>query len=297
MPHSHLRAVAAAVALLTAAAPVLAADPVEWRTDYPTARKEAEEKKIPLLVVVGTDQCVYCRKLETTTFVDKDVLAMLGGKVVLLKVDANKEAEFCRAMRVTMYPTTVIAGADGKVFAYLAGYVGPDQFKEHANKAFGLIAAADKEKEKDKLKPNADAVLTSRSKPDPKAVVADEGTDSLALAKAAFKDGRYAEVLERAEAVAAAKPNTPAGEEAVGLVAAVKADPEKLSKAGEQLDERFAAAYFAVAEGFEQKGKTKDASSYYEKVMVAAPSSKHAERARARVAAIARVELDGRLVK
>ncbi len=295
MPHSHLRAVAAAVALLTAAAPVVAADPVEWRTDYPTARKEAEEKKLPLMVVVGTDQCVYCRKLETTTFVDRDVLAMLGGKVVLLKVDANKEAEFCRAMRVTMYPTTVIAGADGKVFAYLAGYVGPDQFKEHANKAFGLIAAADKEK--DKLKPNADAVLTSRTKPDPKAAVADVGKDSLALAKEAFKDGRYAEVLERAEAVAAAQPNTPAADEAVGLVAAVKADPEKLSKAGEQLDDRFAAAYFAVAEGFEQKGKMKDATSYFEKVIVAAPNSNYAERARVRVAAIARVELDGKLIK
>lgn len=289
-----MRAVAA-VAMLTTVAPVIAADPVEWRTDYPTARKEAEEKRLPLLVVVGTDQCVYCRKLESTTFVDKEVLAMLGGKVVLLKVDANKEAEFCRAMRVTMYPTTVVAGADGKVFAYLAGYVGPEQFKEHANKAFGLIAAADKEK--DKLKPNADAVLTSRPKPDPKAVVADAGPDSLALAKAAFKDGRYAEVLERAEAVAAAKPNTPAGEEAVGLMAAVKADPEKLSKAGEQLDERFAAAYFAVAEGFEQKGKMKDATNYFEKVIVAAPSSKFADKARARVAAIARVELDGRLVK
>jgi thioredoxin-like negative regulator of GroEL len=294
MPHPLLRAALAAVALLTAAAPVVAADPVEWRTDYTTARKEAEEKSLPLLVVVGTEQCVYCRKLEATTFVDKDVLAMLAGKVVLLKVDANKEADFVRAMRITIYPTTVIAGTDGKVFAYLAGYQSADQFKEHATKAFGLIAAADKQKGR----PNGDAVLTSRTKPDVKAAPpAEAATDSLTLAKEAFKAERYAEVLERAELIAAKQPNTPAGEEAVGLIAAVKADSDKLARAGEQLDEKFAAAYFAVAEGFELKGKTKDATGHFEKVIVAAPNSKYAERARARVAAIVRAELDSKLIK
>lgn len=294
MLHPLLRTALASVVALTAALPAVAADPVQWRTDYPTARKEAEEKKIPLLVVVGTEQCVYCRKLESTTFVDKNVLAMLAGKVVLLKVDANKDAEFARAMRVTMYPTTVIAGADGKVFAYLAGYVAPEQFREHADKAFGLIAAADK----NKLKPSNDAVLTARVKPEPKAEVpADAVKDALSQAKEAFKTGRYAEALEKAEAVATSRPNTPAGEEAVGILAAIKADPEKLSRAGEQLDEKFASAYFAVAEGLEQKGKVRDAMMYFEKVILSSPGSRYAERARMRLSVITRVDPDGKPLK
>ena len=291
MHYPLLRAALASVVALTAALPVVAADPVQWRTDYPTARKEAEEKKVPLLVVVGTEQCVYCRKLESTTFVDKDVLAMLAGKVVLLKVDANKDAEFARAMKVTVYPTTVIAGADGKVFAYLAGYVAPEQFREHANKAFGLIASADK-------KPSNDAVLTARVKPEPKVEVpADVVKDALTQAKDAFKAERYAEALEKAEMVASSRPNTPAGEEAVGIVAAIKADPEKLSRAGEQLDDKFASAYFAVAEGLEQKGKMRDATMYFEKVILSSPGSKYAERARIKLAAISRVDPDGKLIK
>lgn len=269
-----------------------AADPVEWRTDYTTARKEAEEKKLPLVVVVGTEQCVYCRKLESTTFADKETLALLAGKVILLKVDANKEPEFCKAMRVTIYPTTVIAGADGKVFAYLSGYVAPDQFRDHATKAFGLIAGADKEKPKP-----ADAALVSRAKPEERQISADAPKEMLALAKAAFKAEQYAECLERAEAVAAAHPNTPAAEEAVALVATVKADPEKLSRAGEQLDDKFAASYFAVAEGWEQKGKMKEATGFFEKVIQVAPGSKLAERARARVAQLTGRDLDGRLIK
>ena len=54
--------VTAAALLLPATAP--AADPVAWRTDYTAARKEAVEKGLPLFVVVGTDDCFYCRKLE-----------------------------------------------------------------------------------------------------------------------------------------------------------------------------------------------------------------------------------------
>lgn len=293
MLHPFLRAALASVIAATVVG-AATADPVEWRTDYVTARKEAEEKKLPLLVVVGTEQCVYCRKLEATTFVDKDVLALLAGKVVLLKVDANKDAEFARAMRVSIYPTTVIAGADGKVFAYLAGFQSADQFQEHATKAFGLIAAADKEKPK----ANADAVLTSRGKPDAKPLdPADPLKDSIDLAKAAFKAERYAEVLERAEALAAAKPGTPAAEEAVGLIAAVKADPAKLSRAGEQLDEKAAAAYFSVAEGFEQRGKLKEATAHFEKVIAVAPTGKLAERAKARVAVITRTDADYKLIK
>lgn len=270
-----------------------AADPVEWRTDYATARKEAEEKKLPLLVVVGTDQCVYCRKLESTTFADKDTLALLAGKVVLLKVDANKEPEFCNAMRVTMYPTTVIARADGKIFAYLAGYVGAADFRGHATKAFDLIAAADG---KEKPKP-ADAVLVSRPQPDVKKISTDAPKELLALAKAAFDGEQYAEALERAEAVVASAPNTPAAAEAATLVTSVKSDPAKLSRAGQQLDEKFATSYFAVAEGWEKKGMLKEAAGFFEKVIQVAPGSKLAERARARVAALTGRDLDGRLIK
>ena len=87
-----------------------AADPLTWRTDYATARQEAEKANLPLLVVVGSDQCVYCRKQETVTFADRHVTEFAAGRFIPLKLDGNKEAEFARAMRVTVYPTTVIAG-------------------------------------------------------------------------------------------------------------------------------------------------------------------------------------------
>jgi tetratricopeptide (TPR) repeat protein len=195
-----------------------------------------------------------------------------------------------------MYPTTVVAGADGKIFAYLAGYVGPADFRGQATKAFDLIAAADKEKDKLSPKP-ADAVLVSRPQPDDKKISADAPKELLAQAKAAFDGERYAEALERAEAVVTSHPNTPAAAEAATLVTSVKSDPQKLSRAGEQLDDKFAASYYAVAEGWEQKGKVKEATGFFEKVIQVAPGSKLAERARSRLAALTGRDLDGRLLK
>ena len=50
--------------MLTGPAP--AADPLVWPSDYATARRAADRQNLPLLVVIGTEQCVYCRKLEAS---------------------------------------------------------------------------------------------------------------------------------------------------------------------------------------------------------------------------------------
>ena len=52
-----------------------AADPVTWRSDYNSARKEAGEKGLPIFLVIGTDNCFYCRKLEAGPFRDPAIVA------------------------------------------------------------------------------------------------------------------------------------------------------------------------------------------------------------------------------
>ena len=47
---------------------------VNWRHDYTTARKEASETGKPLLMDFGTEACVWCRKLDATTFRDPRVV-------------------------------------------------------------------------------------------------------------------------------------------------------------------------------------------------------------------------------
>ncbi len=142
-PHRAPRLAAAVLIVAVVSASGLAADPIKWRTDYNTARKEAQEKGLPMVVSISTEECLYCRKMDATTFQDPAVTALLNSRFVPLKVDGNKEANLVSALRIQMYPTTVIAGADGKIHAFLQGYVSADQFKDNANRVVLAVTTPD----------------------------------------------------------------------------------------------------------------------------------------------------------
>ncbi len=120
----------------SAAAPRLAADDaVRWRGDYNAARAEAREKNAPLVVVVGTDDCIYCRKQDATTFRDPALADLLNRQAVIVKVNGGKEPAFVQALKIQIYPTTVIAAPDGKIVSFLQGYVTADQLRDHVKSA------------------------------------------------------------------------------------------------------------------------------------------------------------------
>jgi thioredoxin-related protein len=132
-------AAAAAVCVLAAAGS--AVDPsVVWQTDYAAAMKEAEKKKLPLLVVIGTDACTHCRRLEAETLQDEKVKTALLGHFVTLKIDGNKEVALVSALRVQVYPTCVLAGPDGKIHGYLQGFQDVDEMRTALAKATAEVA-------------------------------------------------------------------------------------------------------------------------------------------------------------
>ncbi|MBL8865313.1 MAG: thioredoxin family protein [Gemmataceae bacterium] len=121
--------------------PAVAADPkIEWRTDYFTARKESQETGLPILVQIGSEDCFYCKKMEATTLKDRGVAAMIGN-FIPLKLDGAKEANLVQKLNVQLYPTTVLAGADGTIHAFVQGYVEVEAFKEQLKRTTDLVAA------------------------------------------------------------------------------------------------------------------------------------------------------------
>lgn len=234
----------AAVTLLVTGTSAAAADPVaafRWRTDYVAARKEAEETKKPLLIVVGTANCVYCVKLDATTFADPEAAKLIAERFIPLKLDAAVNAEFVRAMRITLYPTTVVAGSDAKVYAYLAGYLDAAAFRDNAGKALALMPAparavdvVAKPPEPMPIKPAA--VTTAEPAvtvpPVPGSALAaleaataelDERTANayLALAEQWVKQGRTKEATVCFEKAARAAPNGKLAETALARLAAI----------------------------------------------------------------------------
>jgi thioredoxin-related protein len=143
MPMCRALVVVSVIVGMTASGGVTADPPLIWHTNYNSARKLAQDTGRPLLVQLGTEQCVYCRKMEATTFRDAQVQAVLRD-YVLLKVDGNQEAALTQMLKVTLYPTTVLAGADGTIHTYVAGYVGVEKFLDPLVRTRELVVAETK---------------------------------------------------------------------------------------------------------------------------------------------------------
>jgi thioredoxin-like negative regulator of GroEL len=116
-----------------------AADEVQWRYDYNTARKEAEKKGLPLVLDFGTENCFWCRKLDESTFRDPAVVRTMNEKFVPLKIDAEREATLTQSLRIHSYPTLVLAGPDGKILGTMEGYQDATRFQESLQRALATV--------------------------------------------------------------------------------------------------------------------------------------------------------------
>lgn len=360
----------ALVLLLDAAASRVSAQPgaaaatPTWRTDYNAARKEAIAKDLPLFVVVSTDNCFYCRKLEAGTFRDPGIEKQLAGAFIPLKIDANRDPELAKSLRVQAYPTMVLAGPDGKIHAFLEGYMDAERLDGHLKRAIAASSTADwmardyneaskaigggeysravtllkgivagaigkpvgaksqelldnierqaagrlvraKELEAKGQTPEAMDTLAELMKTyagtqaatDAATVMAGlaakpetldrqrarQARDLLALSQEDFRAGRYHDCLQRCDQIQATFADRAEAKEAAALADEVKNNPDRLAAACEQMNEKTAQMYLALADSWMRKGQKKEAIACLEKVRTLSPNSRHAELARTQI--------------
>ena len=127
--------------LLAAALPAAAQD-VPWRLDYPAARREAKELNRPIVMDLGAENCVWCKRLDATTFRDPAVAKLLRERFVAIKVDAGQQAALAQALGVQSYPTLVFAAPDGKILGKHEGYVEPQRFVQQLQKTLAAVETA-----------------------------------------------------------------------------------------------------------------------------------------------------------
>src|SRR3981081_1057120 len=106
----HLVLLFIAIVIVAPDARAQAPQTIRWRTEYAQARREAQEKNLPLLLHFCMQGCFPRKKLEDTTFRDPKVLALLNENFIPLKVEQEKDTELAKALRVSAFPTLVLAG-------------------------------------------------------------------------------------------------------------------------------------------------------------------------------------------
>jgi thioredoxin-like negative regulator of GroEL len=189
---------------------------VRWRHDYAAARKEAAAAGKPLLLDFGSEDCVWCRKLDATTFRQPAVIELLNDRFVPVKVDGQKDAWLSQTAGVEAFPTLVLLSSEGKILARHDGYA-------DAGKLLPLLRQAIP------TKPVAPAA------PRPPAA------ELLAQARADHDAGRYLACIERCDRLLAAHPAAREAADARRLTAAITADPAKWGRVTGQLRSDLAA--------------------------------------------------------
>lgn len=175
-----------------------AADPVRWRSDYNAARKEAADSGRPICLQISSDNCIYCRKMEASTLIDPGVTGLLGGQYIPVKIDGTREQGLIKALRIQMYPTTVLAGADGSIHAVLQGYVTAEEFRGQLKKAADASAADEK-----LYREVADATTASKLGDYAKAIATAQRV--VLIGKGRPAEGKANELIEDIEKTAADK--------------------------------------------------------------------------------------------
>ncbi|MBR9800953.1 MAG: thioredoxin family protein [Rubinisphaera brasiliensis] len=99
----------------------MAADTQLVYHDFREAMQVARERQLPLLLHFGAEWCNPCQRMEQTVFARPELERNLAGKLILVKIDADRSPELTQMYRVNSYPSDVFIDTQGRVLSKSSG--------------------------------------------------------------------------------------------------------------------------------------------------------------------------------
>ena len=74
---------------------------VAWRSDFASAQAEAKARNVPLWIQFTGPWCIFCRKMDATTFVEQGIVARSQGRFVPVKVRSDAHENLAAQFGIT----------------------------------------------------------------------------------------------------------------------------------------------------------------------------------------------------
>ena len=101
---------------------------IVWLTDFDLARDVAREQDKPILLYFTGDWCPPCRQMSRWTWPDDQVEQLVMSSFVPFQIDVADPYEqnpIAARYNVHMFPTIIVADAEGVPIGVLPGYIAP----------------------------------------------------------------------------------------------------------------------------------------------------------------------------
>ncbi len=108
---------------------------IYWAKSSEMALSLARNSRLPILVVVSSKNCSYCRKMDREVWSNPRIIAQVESGFVPLKLNATRHRQLVAKLGVRVFPTTILLSPEGHVINRARGYLPP-------NKLAGLLRSA-----------------------------------------------------------------------------------------------------------------------------------------------------------
>lgn len=94
---------------------------IAWNDSFSAAQAKAKKESKPMLVIITTEQCRWCRKLEATTLSDDEIISRVNTQFVPVHVTRDKSV-YPKTLTAKMVPMSYFLDGNGKVIYSIPGY-------------------------------------------------------------------------------------------------------------------------------------------------------------------------------
>lgn len=99
----------------------LMAGELTWLHNYDEALAKAKLENKKLLVLITSETCRWCRKLESTTFEDASIINRVNAKYIAVALTRDKDS-YPSYLQAKMVPMSYFLRDSGKVINSVPGY-------------------------------------------------------------------------------------------------------------------------------------------------------------------------------
>jgi len=105
----------------------------EWTESFADAQRAAAATNTPMLLHFDASWCGACRRMEAQVMHQPPVKAILGSRVIGVRIDADRHRDLINRYSVSTLPTEIVVAADGTQGARFVGAVSLQSYVSRLN--------------------------------------------------------------------------------------------------------------------------------------------------------------------